>query len=221
MGFAHAVDYLTRLLKRQAVRLAIVIAILAGLHVTASIPLYVLSKTEEDAAPGPLAEELKAAWSKSQHNKEAIYAVLREKGTYERDKPAVDAHVEAWQRHFFNPLYAFVMYEEADSAWYQAVLRIIGGIDIRPDSWVRFRNTQIVVPWGPHDEHLKLPNGMSLRAFAEAVGECWDTPHFYSTWFGDGGADQMFGTGLENDTALWTRVRELSGPVSITKRGRN
>jgi hypothetical protein len=211
LGFAEKVDSLIRLLIRQIGRLAIAIAILAGLHVVTSIPLYFVSKTEEDAAAGPLTQQLQDARTKTQRNKEAIYAVLRENGTYERDRRTVDAHIDAWQRHFFDPVYAFVRHENADFHWYQAMLRIIGGIDIGPDSWVRFRKTQIVVPWGPHDEHLRLANGMKLKAFTEAIGEDWSTPYFYSTWFGDGGADQMFGTGLDNDDALWTRAREFSG----------
>ena len=207
-----------RLLKRQSVRLAVVIAILAGLHVAAGMPLYFLSRTGEDAAAGPLTQKLQAAWSKTQQNKEAIYSVLRENGTFERDKGTVDAHIDAWQRHFFDPFYAFVRHENADYRWYQAMLRVFGGIDIGPDSWVRYQKKQIVVPWGPNDEHLQLANGMSLKAFTEAIGENWDTPHFYSTWFGDGGADQMFGTGLDNDAELWRRARNLPSSATIPSR---
>jgi hypothetical protein len=210
VGFADRVDLLIRLLKRLIVRLAIVIAILAGLHGVASIPIYFVSTTEKDAAAGLLTQQLQDAWSKTQHNREAIYAVLRENGSLERDKRTVDAHIDAWQRHFFDPLYAFVIYGNADAAWYQAMLHIFRGINIGPDAWVRFQKNQIVVPWGPHDEHLQLPNGMKLREFTEAIGENWETPHFYSTWFGDGGTEQMFGTGLVNDAALWTRARALS-----------
>ena len=211
MGFSEKVDTWTRLLKRQIVRLAIAIAILAGLHVATSIPLHFLSKTEANVPAGPLVQQLQDAWTKTQRNKEAIYGDLRENGTFQRDKRTVDTRVDAWQRHFFDPFHAFVMHENADATWFQAMLRIVGGIDIGPDSWVRFRKTQIVVPWGPHDENWKLSNGMTLKAFTEAIGEDWDTPHFYSTWFGDGGADRIFGTGLENDAALWTRARDLSG----------